>query len=409
MSLNDDVDDGLVEDTDEVNPTQPVLPAVTIKPAEPGEKSTPITNDDLFGVGAVEGELPNINAEFVELSTQADKVSDLATIKTDIGSSCTVCKEDAELIDTLVPGFISPDHPLGMYTEKKTRTQAVETGRTLTAIIDKEFIELQTRLDSLIDKSAEKFTTLTRNFEEGIVEKSASSKAVIEGLVDSFGEGGVGGKFYLFNDKSNINDILDEKLTGLCSRTIDDKVIFHLNEAISEVLSVIYSLSGDFRATGTLNHWFCSKLPDTPTFFFFKDYPGISRITDKEPFIEQYSQEVVDETITLGQNRRVSIREAIKNSFDSFIERDFAALLNIARFTTTDFVKTKADLKTCYDDQAMSTVDKLTYLKSQSDRITNNIFLTMDILGHIDRYFKIVAQLAKLLEIIKGMTVDNKA
>lgn len=185
MGLNDDVDDDLppgVEDT-EINSEQPIPDKTTfITDFTNVAKQSDPTNEELFGKGVVENELPNINAEFVLVKESFNKLEDLIILRQGLVSAKGICKEDAEIIDNNLPGFINEKKPLGFFTEEKTRTQLVETLNTLDKAIDVKISELATKASELIDTCHKKYSLELRDLQVKII----SSLSTIQEEFSSF-------------------------------------------------------------------------------------------------------------------------------------------------------------------------------------------------------------------------------
>ena len=122
MGLNDDVDEGLSpgEDVLDENPDQPVPEKTTfIMDIANVANQDDVTDEQIFGEGVIKNELPNINAEFVLSNEEFLKVEDLIVIRDELRQSRGICKEDAELIDSQMPGFLSETKPIGFLLKIK--------------------------------------------------------------------------------------------------------------------------------------------------------------------------------------------------------------------------------------------------------------------------------------------------
>lgn len=156
MGLNDDVDDGLLpEDTPEVNENQPIPDTIVFTPNQNADsvidQENYPTTDELFGVGAVERELPNFNAEFALSKESYYKAADLFFYKQCIAKSNGICKEDAEVLNQMDPGFINETKPIGFFTEEKSRTQLNESMNNINVSLDSKYTTLlKTVNDSIV-------------------------------------------------------------------------------------------------------------------------------------------------------------------------------------------------------------------------------------------------------------------
>lgn len=99
----------------------------------------PPTAEQIFGDNIVLNELPNLNAKFVILKDEANRVSDINSFKNSITSKCAMCQEDARALDTITDGqFISPEKPIGYFTKDNSQTQYMETLKALNDLIVKK-------------------------------------------------------------------------------------------------------------------------------------------------------------------------------------------------------------------------------------------------------------------------------
>ena len=126
--LNDDVDDGLeptyVEPHDE-NPESSPAPNIILmnkvgKSSKADSDPNAVKPSQLFGGPIIPNELPNLNAEFAIITDTANTISDNRALKDSLKQSCSICKEDAQLVNGVVPDFINEDRPINTFTDTKS-------------------------------------------------------------------------------------------------------------------------------------------------------------------------------------------------------------------------------------------------------------------------------------------------
>lgn len=174
QGLNDDVDDGLdlSSEVADLNPNQPIPDKVIFKMDISSEvDQDTVTPEDLFGVGVVKNEVPNLNAEFQLVTEKINKLTDLVQVYEDISKSNGICKEDAELVDSLAPGFINDKKPLGFFTDDKSRTQLTETLNTINKTIDTQTADIVIQASDIALKSCKALSTCFTDIETKIVSK----------------------------------------------------------------------------------------------------------------------------------------------------------------------------------------------------------------------------------------------
>ena len=175
--LNDDVDDGLdfAPDVPEINPDQPVTDTkVFVQPLDEDSKEDTPSAQDLFGKDVIKNEVPNLNAEFVLVKEAFNKLTDIAFIGKAIKSANGVCKEDAEVVDSVIPGFISDTKPIGFFTEQKSRTQLNETLNTINVTIDTQVAELAIKASTVAEKAIKALSECVRDAEPKLIGRLTS-------------------------------------------------------------------------------------------------------------------------------------------------------------------------------------------------------------------------------------------
>lgn len=159
--LNDDVDEGLpsleelaelektisnIHEEPNVNSNQPqpekiILIANDLN-QEPKSVIEPSVNE-LFGDEIIPGEVPNLNAEFEIIEQRRNALDDFKSVALNIEEKKSVCQEDIKLLDSISPGFINDERPIGYFTKLPTKTYFEETIRDMNLHISKESISLE--------------------------------------------------------------------------------------------------------------------------------------------------------------------------------------------------------------------------------------------------------------------------
>lgn len=156
MAINDDVDR-------EYGPidTVPVLRADG--GMVPNTNRVPET--DVFEEPTVANELPKFEGVFNIHNDTANKINDLSSIRGALARNCAVCAEDAVAIDTIAPGFLSAENPVGLFTEEPSKAQYEQTMQSVDAELDAQYqslknsvIEVSTRLYTFASECSKQYT-----------------------------------------------------------------------------------------------------------------------------------------------------------------------------------------------------------------------------------------------------------
>ena len=155
--INDDVDEGLepyIEPHSE-NTEASKAPHVTLmnKIGDPSVADNCPNNvkvSSIFGGPVIAGEVPNLDADFILVEDAKNRINDIVDVRLNLADSNGMCCEDAELVDSVAPGFINESRPLGYFTEQKTNVQFNAALSTLDGAIDLEIENLkQSSIDSV--------------------------------------------------------------------------------------------------------------------------------------------------------------------------------------------------------------------------------------------------------------------
>lgn len=372
--LNDDVDDGLdsiIEEPD-TNPDASDAPTILLV----NKTGTPVPSDNdinavatsrFFGAPVIPNELPNLNAAFLITSQISTAASDISSIRSSVASNCSVCREDAEVIDSLIPGFISDDRPLGYFTDKKTKTQFTETLASMDA-------EIESQTAMLISTSLDTIETLVQKYRDikSTAETNLRGSLVKYQLTLA--------KILVMVDDEDTSNELKTFLDGLS--TVLPRDCFELNTKDADVNDSIKGLvkhlvKADFRAN--LANVICRDLNLTAGANLFMTNGQIYELTETEPFLV-IPQETNEPTRSTGFNRSVSGNDYLYGAIDMFSLNYMRNLLNVTTSLTEAMVKSA----TLIEDAAKNTdvspkerldlVTSLVCLSNDYARNAHNIF-----------------------------------
>lgn len=155
--LNDDVDEGLEPylQAPNHNPEAADAPQITLvnktDPATPGDDCpNNVKVSSIFGGPVIAGEIPNLDANFVLVEDAKNRINDIVDVRLQLADSNGMCCEDAQVVDSVAPGFINENRPLGYFTQHKTSVQYKAALQTLDNKIEIEIENLkQSAIDSL--------------------------------------------------------------------------------------------------------------------------------------------------------------------------------------------------------------------------------------------------------------------
>lgn len=272
------------DNTDEINPEQPLTDEKTTIVATDGESPRVYPEaEDLFGSPLIKNELPNFNSTFIETTkNNVNLIRDLVEAHNGITITNGISKEDAVIIDSLVPDLvINEKKPLGFYTEEKSKTQLAQTKATLSTEIEARIQAVGSGIMDFLDKSVEKYTPVVKSVEQVVVDKIYSLQLEIQSLS-------------LQTNGKDINEILEFHPAGY--RDLNDD---EFNKFEGPIKQALIDLQQCFKPG---NRSFSDKL----SAIYYNQLYGINelyfplgnssgdyfKITDKTPFIEDINPEV---------------------------------------------------------------------------------------------------------------------
>lgn len=205
QGLNDDVEDGLIaleDDTLETlesdsnindeptsNPNQPIPEKLLLETQEEVDMVADhkeVTITDLFGLGVVPNELPNLNAEFVIIKQKDNELTDLQTMTESIRSKQSISQEDVKALDSLSAGFLNEDTRLVSYfTKEPSQTQFNSTIREADIRIGTNSQEISNLFKTHLEKLTSSYATLESETNHGFTDLHSSQTKAIKDLLDT--------------------------------------------------------------------------------------------------------------------------------------------------------------------------------------------------------------------------------
>lgn len=259
ISLEDETDLTIVEDvlTPETNPSQPEPDKILFEikdSADADTDKTPSVNE-IFGNGLVPGELPNLDVEFELIEQRRNTINDYEETSNIITGNKSISQEDARLLDSIVPGFINDDRPLGYFTKDSTKTFFNESVGVMNNIIDTEKDKVNDLIKEHLNNLSQHYSTLITGydvkFKSILLEQTNRIKNLLENEVifssdisDDFLKEGIGLTDFLntFIDDMDINRITDNDNFA--------KILSDVKEAFKDKTIRNYFLSFNYNSNG---------------------------------------------------------------------------------------------------------------------------------------------------------------
>lgn len=388
MSLNDDVDEGLepfIEPND-INGDQAIAPSINLitktdtpKPSDNNINAIPTSR--LFGPGLVKNELPNLDAEFTIITDTTNKIADITGIKNTIESSCGVCQEDASAIDSVVPGFISDDRPLGYFTEDKTKTQYTQTLNSLNVQIEANIEKLKFHTLDTTEKLVNSYRELAKACQQAITDSLVKNQLVLAELT-------------IIREGEGNSDALNEFLCKLDKRIPHMLDEYDEDPFIQKVMSVIRK--ADVRANITN----VSQPYRTDVVKAFEINGVVYEFSEEEPYLV-----VADVEVRSSFGKCCSFLDYLYNGNDMTSINYMQQLCQLSLNLTEAMVKSAALIEDI-NKKPMST------LKEKMDVVTqvvavNNRYAKQNaaVLGFMTDYFKVFDYMADTVMSFKKPTV----
>lgn len=204
MGLNSEIDNEYGPVDDQGNPN---LLIDTPKDDEAFDNKS-VPDDSIFSGEIIKGQLPTFVAQFELEKSKAQTTSELAEVRQELVTNSGVSVEDANVIDSLTPGFISDDNPIGFFTEDRTKTRYAETLSTVNATIDKQYDELKSSISDLSSKFYDVAKKQGQDNRSRFVDGLIGINQAIVKLLMSFDRDEVEQVPFIFNNKTRWTDFL---------------------------------------------------------------------------------------------------------------------------------------------------------------------------------------------------------
>jgi hypothetical protein len=394
MGLNDDIDDGLPdvqEGGPDLNPNQPTpeksLFVPQLENSDPKDFVEP-TNEELFGIGVVKNEVPNINAEFTLLKDNYNKANDLLNVREDVTNSNGISREDAEVIDSITPGFINDKKPLGFFTEDKSRTQLNESVNTINKTIDFQYATIYENLQKQIDKYHALLSPVIINMETKLIDSAISLQKEISAIAESVNVEDVG-KF------ETVKRFLGRDITA--SNLSDDELTDPVIKSILDRMDTFTRTNRNKSTLRSLLAYGQSIISDVLFNTANYNHNSYARVIDEHPYLEliNIDYELIDRGIVGNQ----LLALCLDNKAIEYIR----TLIGASRNMLNSIVTRKGDIDNINVSRQMLKA-KLDYMVAVGGNITKDYLNIIYILTFIVDYLDFVKDLAK---VVKLMVVKN--
>lgn len=211
MGINDEADK-LFGPVDSV----PVLTA-NGEPTPPGHT---VKESDVFSEPTVAGELPKFDGVFEISNTAANKLHDLSNVQQNLQRTCAVCVEDALAIDTILPGFISDERPIGLFSEEPTKTQYDETVEAVDGAMDSQYQSLRTSVAEISKKLYTFGSECSKQYGNRYVTLLSETNRAIANLLFTCDKDEVKQITYVFEDRTRWSELMEVNIDALSNRVV---------------------------------------------------------------------------------------------------------------------------------------------------------------------------------------------
>lgn len=390
MGLNDDVDDGLPdlqEGEPNLNPNQPTpeksLFVPQLEKRDPKDFVEP-TNEELFGIGVVKNQVPNINAEFTLLKDNYNRASDLLNVKDALTTSNGISREDAEVIDSITPGFINEKKPLGFFTEDKSRTQLNESVNTINKTVDFQYATIYENLQKQIDKYHAILSPVIINMETKLIDSAIDLQKDIASIAESINVEDTG-KFELV--KRFLGRDVSESILS------DDELV---DPSIKTILTRIDTFTRTNRNKSMLRSLIAySQLKISDVLFNTANYNhnSYARVIDEHPFLElvKMDHELIDRGVV--GNHLLAV--GLDNKSIEYIR----TLIGASRNLLNSIVTRKGDIEN-FNISRQTMKSKLDYMVAIGGDITKDYLNIIYILTFIVDYLDFIKDYAKVIKLM---------
>jgi hypothetical protein len=383
MNLNDQAEedvtfDVLFDNSDIVNPQQPITAPLTIYANN--EDRREVSSEILFGQDLVKNELPNLNASFVVSKESINKALDILEIRESIKSSNGICREDAEVTNSVLSGFINPARPIGFFTEDKSKTQFNQTLLTLDKEIDIRLVTVAGNLNQQLDSIVGKYLALLKESELKIIDKISNIQEAIGKLMLSLNDANGS----LLSNKT-INEFLELKIRHYYK----DEDSGHLSDLSPELADKVTKLSNCFKGfsfTSKLNCLFINSiLSITDKAIYIND--SIYKVQSTEPFIDSFSfddiKEIgkyIDKFHELYGLISLSLSERTLDTLKTYI----GLCINIL----SSFSNRKEKIQAILNNESLNPKDKLDSIALENSIASRDCLIVLTTILFIDEFMK---------------------
>lgn len=189
-----------------------VMPGSVLDRLSKFDKTVVPDAKELFGDDIVLNELPNLTAKFTVIKDKVNETSDMYSFKGALTTKCSMCQEDAKVLDTLTGGeFLGPDKPLGYFTKSDSQTQYLQTLGLLNETIAQKNSFLSKEYSTFLDGLKTSIHQFTNEFNLVSLPIDESTKRLLDINVNgpTFDEENI--HFLLENERS-VNYLLNTNI-----------------------------------------------------------------------------------------------------------------------------------------------------------------------------------------------------
>lgn len=375
--LNDDVDDGLeptyVEPHDE-NPESSPAPNIILmnkvgKSSKADSDPNAVKPSQLFGGPIIPNELPNLNAEFAIITDTANTISDNRALKDSLKQSCSICKEDAQLVNGVVPDFINEDRPINTFTDTKSKVGLKETLNALDTQFEVDVEKLRSAIETSTKTLIECFKRNNDNVDAVITQALTKYQPLLAKMIVLI-DGGEGG---------------DELATFLkLSNTVNNYELSEISEKFPEIakdLTIITNVNFWSNAVAVVNRY-----PDSGSQVKYFVIDGERHtFSEKEPFLVQMG--------TTNPNRftpRASLLDVIRNGLDMQSLQYFKQLNQVSHNITNamgESLSLIGQLAAKTEVTPKEKLDTLTQIAALNNKYARH---NIELLSFTQRYFDVL-------------------
>lgn len=374
--LNFDVDEGLEDDT------------ILVANTDDNFTQPEVTNQDLFGVDVIDNEVPKFTAEFVINADRANKIADLEEVRTAIEAINGISKEDAELVDSLSPGFLNEDRPLGYFTDKKSGTQLKESMNTIDGALDKDLMILRAGIESFCMRAQETLGPVVASVEQKTTELVIQQQTHLIGLLNVFPGGCIDNFRYYFNSGATIGDLLNERYWF----DFDEGDAPQYTPDIDKVFCALARNKNSVSARINVRN-ILSIVPNTKLV-----YIGIDtwKISDKAPFLEKAEYNLATDDTSFGH--------AVERIVGPLAREWLESLAGVATNSLNALNEVLEELKETNEETEESLKDKLNKLVALNDKANLHYLQTYRVCVAISDYLTVARTVTAVVKAVSQIS-----